>query len=270
MLDLEKYDNYKAWLKDRMAALPKRGHGEARRIAAFLDVNSTMVSQILSGSKDFTLEQAEMMTQYFALKPEESEYFILLVQRERAGTTSLKKLFSRQIAEKRKTASELSAQIKPDRHISESERAEFYSSYLYSAIRLYCSIGTGKMLSEICERFQIPRLKVANILQFLERANLVIQQEGRYCLAAQTTLLDRNAVMIGKHHTNWHLKALERVERVSDEEMLFSGPLSIGKKEFATIREDLLQLLKRASKLTQESEADDIGCLILDLFWIDR
>ncbi len=52
-----------------------------------------MVSQVMAGSKDFTLEQAKKVAEYFVLPKFETDYFLLLVQIERAGTQDLKNYF---------------------------------------------------------------------------------------------------------------------------------------------------------------------------------
>ena len=70
---------------------PKKGRGGIKKIAELLNIDSSQVSQVLSGKKTFTEEQALKVTHFCNLNELESDYFLCLVKIERAGTTDLKK-----------------------------------------------------------------------------------------------------------------------------------------------------------------------------------
>ena len=89
--------DYRTLIKNYLETLPNKGRGELAKIARHLEVNSTLVSQVMSGSRDFSHEQALELSQYMGLSELESEYFILLVQLEKAGTQNLKTYIRKQI-----------------------------------------------------------------------------------------------------------------------------------------------------------------------------
>ena len=84
------FSDYRAYLRDYIQKLPKKGRGEVGQIARYLRIHSSLISQILSGSKDFSHEQAQDLTSYLGLNTLETDYFILLVQHSKAGTKKLK------------------------------------------------------------------------------------------------------------------------------------------------------------------------------------
>ena len=53
------------------------------------------ITNVLSGSGHFNEEQAESAARFFGLNLHETEFFLLLIQYVRAGTTSLKKFYER-------------------------------------------------------------------------------------------------------------------------------------------------------------------------------
>src|SRR6185312_5178388 len=132
---------YQTYLRSYMKTLPKNGRGEVNRMASYIRVHSSLISQILSGAKDFSLEQAYEMTAYLALNSIEADYFILLVQKARAGTHTLQKYFQRKLDVIKNQSLEISKRIPQDRTLSDFERSVFYSSWLYIAIWLFTSIG---------------------------------------------------------------------------------------------------------------------------------
>ena len=85
-----KFNNYKQFLLNLIESYPKRGRGLFLKIASYLNVHSTLISQVLRGSKDFTLEQAFKVAEFFALNRLDTDYFLTLVQLEKAGSHDLK------------------------------------------------------------------------------------------------------------------------------------------------------------------------------------
>src|ERR1700684_1559181 len=93
------HSSYKPYLEEYMAQLPKGGRGEINRMAEAMDVHPTLVSQVLRGDKDFSLEQAHKLCHHIGLLKLEKDYFILLVQFERAGSSDLRQYYKEKIDE---------------------------------------------------------------------------------------------------------------------------------------------------------------------------
>lgn len=87
------FDDYKDFVRERIQSMPKRGHGQYLKISQFLNIHSTMVSQIFKGSAQMTPEHSLKFCEYLGLNEMETDYFLILVQRERAGTLDLKSIF---------------------------------------------------------------------------------------------------------------------------------------------------------------------------------
>lgn len=62
-MSLFDHDDYRAFLRAHLKQLPKRGRGELSRMASALGTNSTLMSQVLGGGRDFNSEQT------YSLKP---------------------------------------------------------------------------------------------------------------------------------------------------------------------------------------------------------
>jgi uncharacterized protein (TIGR02147 family) len=260
------YRDYRLFLRDFLKTLPRRGHGEIHRLAQHLDIHPSLVSQILSGSKGLQLEQAQEVAQYFGWPPMESEYFMLLVQFERAGTSKLKNYFREKLDEHKKESARIMHRLAKDFQLNDGQRTIFYSSWLFSALRLYSSVGSGKSLQECVDAFQISRSRASQILHFLVDNNLCREEGGKYVMGPQFTSLQIGSPFFTKHHTNWRLRAIERCEQVSENDLLFTGPFSISKEDYNKIREKIMGLLQSVSTTVQNTQAVEIACLNIDLF----
>ena len=94
--DLFEYSSYKDFITSKVG--PRNGRKGVRgAIARALGCQPTYISQILYAKAHLSLEQAEALTKFFGLTTDEAHFFLLLVQRERAGTQNLKTYFNGQI-----------------------------------------------------------------------------------------------------------------------------------------------------------------------------
>lgn len=215
------------------------------------------------------MEQSYAAAEYLQLTKVERNYFLLLVQRDRAGTKSLKKHFDEQIEELKMSLRALTNRLERHQVLSEEDRAIFYSSWLYSGIRLYCSLGDGKTLEEIIKHFNIGRKNALYILDFMVSRDLVLFANGHYKLGHQHTHLPKESPFNVRHHMNWRTKALQRHENMSAEEIAFTAPMSISRSDFQLIRDKIFACIQESIEVAKASEADDVAFLNIDWLWIN-
>jgi len=270
-MSLYNFSSYRAYLTDYIAHLPQKGRGEIKRMSQVIHIHPTLMSMILSGSRDLTAEQAFDLSHHLQHTDMEADYFLALVQLERAGNQRLKTHLKKSIEKIKSEATKISNRFEHERKLTDEERAVFYSSWIYSAIRLFCSTDEkGKTVSDIAARFDLPRQKVLEILNFLKATGLVTEQSDHFQLGISRTFLEHGSPHLPRHHMNWRVKSMQKIDRISDKELMFTFPLSISKTDFAKVREELAEVLKKISGIVKDSPAEDIGCLNMDLFWIEK
>ena len=266
-----RFTELKAFLRAHIQQLPHRGRGEISHIAQHLRVSASLVSQVLSGDKLFTPEQAQALAEYLQLAPLETEYIAYLTQKERAGSRALRTLWERKLAELRERSLKVANRVATDRAITEEEKSVFYSSPIYAALSLFTSLGEqGKTLAEICERFELSRPKALQILEFLLKTDLCRQKGDRYFQGAQKTHLEEGSPHILRHHSNWRLRAISRCEDLAKTELMYSAPISLSRIDFDLLREEMVEFLKRFLAKVHESPAEEIACFNMDFFWIKK
>lgn len=268
-MDFVKIANYRVFVRTYLNKRAPRGHGEITKLAKHIGVHAAFVSQVLGETKEFNMEQAFATAEYLQLTEAERKYFLLLWQRDRAGTKELRKYLESEIAALLKSLKVLANRLEEHRVLSDEDRAIFYSSWLYSGIRLYCSIGAGKTLEDICAHFDINRKKALDILDFMTRKELLVAGSGRYKMGSQHTHLPKDSVFNTRSHMNWRTKALQRHENMAEEEIAFTAPMSIAKADFLKIREKIFSCIQESIAIAKESEAEDVAFLNIDWLWIN-
>lgn len=265
------FSNYRDYLSAHIKSLPHGGRGEITRIAKALNVQSTVVSMVFSGSRDFSIEQAMDLSVYLQHTDIEAEYFLLMVQIARASHHKLKMHFQKRLKNIQKEANKIENRFEHEKKLSEHDRAVFYSSWIYSAVRLFASLTeNGKTLPEIMDRFDLPRARALGILEFLKSTGLIIENQERYQMGISRTYLEQGSPHLPRHHMNWRLKSLQKSDRISESELMFTFPMSLSREDFLIIRDELSEVLKKVSKIVKDSPPDDIACLNIDLFWLEK
>jgi uncharacterized protein (TIGR02147 family) len=264
------FSDYRAYLRNHIEHLPKRGRGELSRMAQHLRVNSTLLSQVLAGNRNLSEEQTFELSTYLGHSSLESDYFTLLIQIDRAGSVNLKRHLEGKLKRLATEALKLSNRVAFEKKLSEQERAVFYSSWIYSAVHLFTSTKTeGVTIEEIAHRFRIPRNKAADLIHFLAQAGLVVETNNRYHMGTKSTFIERGTPFLLKHHSNWRIKAIQVSESISEEELMYSGQFSLSRNDFKILREALTECLRMINSTVKDSPAEELACLNIDWFWID-
>jgi plasmid maintenance system antidote protein VapI len=86
------YSDYVELLKSKAGPEGTR-RGVRLAMAKALECHSSYLTKVLNSTANLSLEQALKLTEYFGMTAEEAEYFLLLVEKARAGTSALKKHF---------------------------------------------------------------------------------------------------------------------------------------------------------------------------------
>lgn len=240
-------------------------------MANHLGVSSTYMSQVLSGSKTLTLEQALELGQYIGLSSIESEYFLIMIQTERAGTHRLKEHFSQKLEELKRKSLKLVNRVDAKRTLNDQEKSIFYSNALYSAIHIYCATyKKGRSVEEISQRFDLPRQRVTEILRFLTETNLCVEADGRFLTGTQSTHLEQGSPHLIKHYTNWRLRSLQAAESLREEELMYTMNIALSEKDFVLLREEMVQFIKSFLARALPSSSEEIACFNMDWFWIRK
>lgn len=268
-MSIFEFSESRTYLRDHLARLPKKGRGELTKIAGHLKINTTLLSQIMSGSRDFTLEQALELSHYLGHTELETDYFALLIQHERAGTVTLKEHLKHKLATAKTEALKLSRRISHEKRLSPSERSRFYSSWVYSAVHLFTSTQkNGVHLNDVCERFQLSKAKVNQVMQFLLRCGLVMENGDLYKIGVQSTFIEKGSSDLLKHHSNWRIHSMNRSDGLLDSELMFTGQASLSQADFARLRDLLAEFITTVAQTAKESEPENVACLNIDWYWI--
>ena len=260
-MSIYSFNDYKEFVRNRA----EETRGQYRKLAEALRVQSSLVSQIFSGFRHLTAEQACSVARFFKLDPNETRYFVSLVQLERAGTVALKEMFREDLKRLRRPQSLV--EVVPSKDImSEEEQALFYSHWFYSGVRLATSIDGLSRAEPIAQHLGIPSELASKILAFLLSTKLCVEENGRMKMGPKATRVDPNSPLASRFHINWRLKAIEQVPNNKNENFFQTRVVSISKADAAAVQRLLFQLLGEIDSKIDRSKPEILACLNLDWF----
>lgn len=269
MISIFEAESYKSFVEQLIASMPRKGRGQFSKIAEHLGLHPTRVSQIFKGELHLTADQAQSLTKFFGLSALDSEYFVTLVLRDRAETKDLRALFEGQLERMQVKSRQIINRVPRDLVMTSEQKAEFYSSWFYSAIRLATSMEGTHDVNSLSEFFGMDRARVQQVLEFLLQTGLCVIKEGRIQMGAKTTHLEQTSPLVLRHHSNWRVRALNRHEALTESELAYTCPVSLHHEDMLAVREMLSQVIEKFLKRVTASEpADTLACLNVDWFKI--
>lgn len=268
MISIFDYNDPRTFIKKRLQEMPKQGYGHLRKLSEFVGIHTTLTSQVLSGLKSFTPEQACLVAEYFGLSDIESEYFVSLVLVERAGNQNYKKMLKQRLESLRKQSAEIVNRVQVDRILTDEQRAVFYSDWLYTAIRQLCSIEGYNSIDQIQSYLGVSRRRVKQIVDFLLLTKLCVEEKGKLKVGPKATHLESSSPWVRVHHINWREKAIGKMSDEGEDKLHFTCPLTLSKRDVTRVREKIIQFINEVNAIVDPSPSEELHCLNIDWFKI--
>lgn len=265
-VNLFEFSDYRKYLRAWLEYAKERKKSNLTRLAEAVGVHPTYLSHVLNGTKDLSAEQAFLVSEHFSLTKLEREYFFILIQIERAGSVSLKQYLLEKKNDLLKQKDQLKQRFGIHRELTDTERAIYYSSWIYSALAVATDIQKGQSALELSEKFDFDRNQIQQILDFLTSIGVVKEKNGRYSLGENHIHVPNESPFVVKHHLNWRIKAIQNMDNRQPDELFLTAPMSISESDYANIREKINLAIKDIIKIAKESRAEKVICMNIDFF----
>jgi hypothetical protein len=214
-----------------------------------------------------SLEQASDLSEYMGLGAQEARFFLLLLQRERAGTKLLKKHFEMQIQEILEARTLLRNRLGASQTLEAKEQATYYSSWLYAAAHMAISLPHFQTRDALAKKLGIPLSRTAEILAFLTSVGLAIEEGGRFQPGTASIYLPENSPLVSKHHGNWRMQALCSMDDPHLHDLHYSSVATLNQKDLPKVRAILVKAIEEIRVVIKSStEEDTVFCYNLDSF----
>jgi len=264
VFDFSRYIDYLA----AMLSSEAYGHGSRKKLADFIGVQNSFVSLVLTHKAQLSPELAVKVAQFFRLNPDETEFFLLMVQTERSGSVELKRHYEAQKERIRKKRSKIKNRIRPSMTVTPEDQLTYYSHAYYSMIHILCSLPQYNHLDAICKTLKIEKTEAKRYVDFLLERGFIEKHQDRYQMGNLRIHLPAGSPTLIQHHSNYRMQTIQRLGQQTAKDLHYSGILGMTAQDRDRVRELTLQYIENIEKILSTSKPEVPVILNLDWFGI--
>lgn len=255
--------------RDSASCLKAHLHERRGRLTALareLNCQPSYLSQVIAGKVPLSVEHALTIAREAEWSADESRYFLLLVQRDRAGSAALRAFHEADLAELRKKHQRISERIPVDERLSIDNQIRYYSSWVYAAIHVLSSIPQYQDRRRLRKLLRLDPTEFETILRELAHSGLVVVKGEKVTIGSRRLHLPAGSPLLARHHAQWKLRAVEASSRPKAENLHYSGLLAISRDDSAKVREILLAAIGEIEAIIRVTKPEDPIVINLDAF----
>lgn len=262
---LYEYQDYRLYLRDKLQRLSLRG--AQSKLAEAIRCQPTYVTLVLQEKSHLSQEQAMLASEFLGHSDLETEYFLTLLQWDRAGSDKLKSFYLGKLKELKSQSGKIGRRIKPQRTLSAEHQALYYSSWAFAAIHMAVTISELQDRHQIAKQLNLPVKNVTRVLDGLLEMRLISNDGGRLKPAEKEIWIGGESFNKIQHHTNWRNRAIASLDSESENELHYSAVVTLSQSDLPRVREVLLNAIKQNVEIIKSSKSEDeLFCFTLDLF----
>lgn len=258
--------DYKVYLLQAIALKPAGGHGFRSQLAIAANCKPAYISRILNQDAHLSLEQGEALNEILEHDSEEAEYFLLMLQHARAGTSKLRARLEKRMQQIKDQRAQLKNRVEKKKFLTVEDQNIYYSSWLFSAVHILLTIPEYSTAKAIMKKFNLSLERVQFFLGKLSDMNLIQLGNSKIQVIETSVYIPAESPLICKHHANWRLKSLENIFPADSKNLHITSVVSLSLEDVEKIREKLLAQFVEIKSIVKDSREEELYCLNLDFF----
>jgi uncharacterized protein (TIGR02147 family) len=258
------YERYRPFLLAAIGA--EKNHGSRSRLARAAGCSPSWITRVLSGEVQLTPDQAYAISQHLHLNERESDYFLLLVDKERAATLALRKRIEKKCADLKREGLQLSSAVNADYSISEKHRVLYYSTWAYPTLHVACMIRPSSV-RELAAATGLPIAPIGRALGDLLEMGLVRNQGPRWEATNRNIHLPSDHALTNMMHANWRAKTSQQLQEFGSADGLhYSGVHCLSRADIEAVHRKLKESLLGIRRTIDASPSEAVAVFCLDWY----
>lgn len=259
------FPDYKAFIHAIEEQSRGFSRGFRRKLAEAMDCKPAFVSQVLNGPGHLSLEQGYRAAGHFGLNRDAKRYFMLMLELERSGTNDLRAHFEAELEILRPKLLDLKDAVS-SQEISPEAQGMYYRHWSYAAIHILTTIPRYRTPLAIAEALSLKEEEARDGIEFLLRVGLLSLEKGQLKPGSKQLHLSRESNWIEAHHTQWRLRAIERLHLGREEDMHYSTVSSLSRHDFHRLKTKMVEWVREYSATVQDSPEEELVAFSIDFY----
>jgi uncharacterized protein (TIGR02147 family) len=261
------FDNYKELLSHKVND-KRNERGYMSKLAQFAGIHSSFLSQVLRGQVNLSSDQALAFCEFWDFDESETDYFLTLVQMERAGTAKLRQKLRKDLVRMRHENQHMRLHSPkesiPDKDLTLDQSHFIWSDWYHVAVLEALHIPELRTAEALANHFCLPLSLVQQVLEKAACLNLATRTGDRWT-AENVHIKD-----IGAPSRMFHVSTRQRANFKMSEldkttQHHYTLVQAIAREDIHKIKLILDEALIHVND-TRVSQKEEVVCLCLDFF----
>lgn len=260
------FKEYRELIRYRIEAADEKGY--KGRLAEAAGCKGSYLSQVLNDTVHLTPEHAFGIAAFWGLSPSETEFFLLLVHQERAGSRALRQYYADKIRSLKQDALDVAKTVQKDSQ-SFSDPALttlYFANWHIAAIHLLIGIPGYQESPAIEKRLQLSEKSVSEALHLLAKLNLAERRDGKWRPLQNDIHVPKDSPLANLAHMHWRQRAMAAQQKEEGILLQFSALNSVALSDLPRLRETLYDAIAAYRAIAQPSAEEELICLNIDFF----
>lgn len=250
----------------------KRGAWSIAGLAKAVRIQPSYLTNVTHKRAHFSSDQIHAICEQLKIGGEEADFLVLLMEHERASHSGRKARLAAQVEQARKQNLRAEKFISaPEAKLIGEAQERYYLDPNAELLHLYLGIkGAATKVAEIARALSLPEETVAELLAFLQKANLVGIKGGKWQREKIRQHLPRESPLTRPAQLLKRMKSLEHIQKLSANQAYnFSATVTMSEESRLAIQARFLAFLKDCESAVKESEPEGVYQIQFDLFpWL--
>jgi len=251
-------------LKD---ASGNRQRGAVKQLSEAVNCHSTFISHVLSNKAEFSTEQALRFCKYSSFDEEETDYFMDLVNKDKAGDTDTKKYYEEKLAKKKEEHLNLKNRLKVAETLTPDQQSIYYRSWLPQAVHLHCHLPGKHTIASLATSLGSTEQQIRSTTSDLVDLGFIEESDNCFVLKNNLVHLGKDSPIIAKSHYNWRIKTTqELMSRSSTKDSHYTSVFTASEATAQKIRELIINHIEETRELIIPSPSEKLYVFCLDFY----
>lgn len=265
MNQIYKFQDVRLYLEKWISSKPSKGFGEKSNIARALNVSPSFITSFMKEEVPLSSDQAFKLAQYLNLEELEKDYFLALIELDKALEVGLKKYLQSKLSRIKNEALKIANLVKHNGELPVNYDV-YFSSWLYAFSHILVLSKDYNSPAKVSKKLNIELSTIEDVFSFLEESSLVEKTDDGYIAHFTKFHLPQSQEILRKHHLNLRLHAIRKIESDFKKDLHYSSVVSMKQEDAEKVRSILSQAIKESKEAISQSDNEQFFCFNLDFY----
>jgi uncharacterized protein (TIGR02147 family) len=256
------FTRYKDYLRGRVA----EARGNLKVFSEAAGCQPSYLSRVCSSKIQLTQDHAFRLCRHWGFDSDERQYFMDLVDMERAADPGLRDAINSRIRAAQAKHANLQARTSRTTADQVQTSSIYHSQWTYAAIHFLTSTLAYTTVHEISQRLWLPEAVVSDVLSALMEWGFVRKQGQKYLFATGASHIPKNSPALPMFHSNWRTKAVQDSQNPTNDGLHFTNIQTVSRSDLERLKQIAAQFVQTTAEIAGPSQPEELVVITCDVF----